>query len=186
MFKGKQKGIDPVTNSPEPATSPSHKTANMHINAAGTELEYEPDLSIPISSILELACQFYTRDGLHRHLISLGPAKLSNMLLSQVKDDQFRPRPVIPQTPRPAPKQTVKQNSYVKCMCCKKMFDKRQRGGCKVKHFGFLETVGEEGEEKEWTCCGMKVSYTDYDSNFHDDPAEREPYCCIGQHWEEV
>lgn len=158
----------------------------MNIDAAGTEPKYEPGLYIPVSSILDLACQFYTRDGLRRHLVSLGPATLSKMLLSQVKDDQFRPRPVIPQTPKPAPKQPVEQNSYVNCMCCNKMFDKRQKGGCKVKHFGFLESVNEEGEKKAWMCCGMKVSYTGYDSDFHDDPAEKQPYCYIGQHWEDV
>lgn len=191
MPKGKQKAIDLITSSPAPTASPSdkiankhtNKHANKHANISSAEPDHGSDSPIPAASIAALACQFYTRNGLHKHLLSLGPETLSKMLLSQVENDQFRPWPVVPQTPRAALTQPAEQNSYVNCVYCHKMFDKRQSSGCKVKHFGVLRKLEGTGDEKEWTCCGMKVSYVGYDPDVHADPAGEESYCYSGRHW---
>lgn len=183
MPKGKQKAIDLITSFPAPTASPSYKIANKHANTASDEPDCGSDSSISVASIAALACQFYTRNGLHKHLLLLGPETLSKMLLSQVEDDQFRPWPVALQTPRAALTQPAEQNSYVNCVYCHKMFDKRQSSGCKVKHFGVLEELDKTGDEKEWTCCGMKVGYVGYDPDVHADPAGEEPYCYSGRHW---
>ncbi|KAL0636677.1 hypothetical protein Q9L58_004285 [Maublancomyces gigas] len=173
MSKGKQKGIDLLastsTSSPEP-TGPNYYKIT---NAAGTKSSLTP-----VPSITVLASQFYTRDGLHRHLLSLEPATLSNMLLSQVNDDQLRPKPATPL------KKPAEQNPHTHCVYCHEAFDRRQNGGCKVKHFGLLKETDKEGYEKIWTCCELVVSYVDYDSDRHVDPVDEEPYCYRGQHWE--
>lgn len=184
MSKGKLKVINLMFSSPEPVRPSSSKMAHKHANAAGAESEPGSDFSVPVSSISALAGKFYTRDGLHRHLMSLGPATLSKMLLSQVQDDQLRPKPDTLRAVNMVPKQLVEQNPYAYCVYCHKEFDKRQNKGCKVKHFGELEEVDEAGDVRKWTCCGGRVSYVGYNPGFDADPLHKDRYCNRGRHWE--
>lgn len=183
MSKGKGSIIDLISSSPSPPpeAGPSSAMANKRAYAAPASGS-ESGFSAPVPKIDQLAGQFYTRDGLHRHLISLGPETLSKMLLSKVHDNQFRPKP---QVTKSIAEPQVHQNPFAHCIYCHKAYDRRQNQGCKVRHFGKLKDVSKYGDEKEWTCCGGEVSYVDYDSDCHGDPANEQPYCYIGKHWAE-
>lgn len=181
MSKGKQKSIGLISSSPElPTSSSCHEIANQHTNAAGAESSLGSHT--PVSNISVLAGQFYTRDGLYRHLLLLGPEALSHMLLSQVNDDQLRPKPATPKTPKTVPKQPVEQNPQIHCVYCHKTFSKQHKWGCKVEHFGIPKATDKSEYKVYWTCCGRGASFVKPDSDCG--AVDEDLYCYRGKHWE--
>lgn len=168
MSKDKEKIIDLASYSISAlGDGPPSTRANKHTCVAPEPVS-ESDLSVPELRIDQLASYFYTREGLRRHLMSLDPATLSEMLLSQVHDHQLRPKPQIPKS---AAKPRVQEGSFAHCIYCHRVYDKDQNLGCRVRHFGRPGVNLSLGRERAWTCCAR--------------PFRLKLYCYEGMHWAE-
>ncbi|KAG0136717.1 hypothetical protein HOY82DRAFT_667464 [Tuber indicum] len=132
-----------------------------------------PRVASPIPTIASLAQRFQNATQLNSHLLSLSKAELVAIITSEVGKSSTTA------TARPP---TPESNKYAHCVYCHEIFDKEYNVGCQVKHHGTLEDI--DYDTSEFTCCGLSLDYTDYDSQCHMAPEDEEPYCYEGEHWD--
>ncbi|PWW71950.1 hypothetical protein C7212DRAFT_348661 [Tuber magnatum] len=160
-----------AASAPASAAPPSLDTTQRgRVDIASSS---SPRAASPIATIASLIQRFQNETQLNSYLLSLSKAELAAIIISEAgKSSSSSSSTTVP----PAPE----SNKYAHCVYCHEIFDKEYNVGCQVKHHGHIEEI--DYDTSEFTCCGLSLDYTDYDSQCHAAPEDEEPYCYEGGH----